>query len=121
MAVGPMTWRLALSLVAVILQAQVSSETHWSFRALPENGREASIDRLIYSALQPRGLMANARADKRTMIRRTYFDLIGLPPNESEFAATFEDHSAEWMPRLVDRLLASPHFGEKWGRHWLDV
>ena len=80
-----------------------------------------SIDRFIDDALKTKGLIANGHADKRTLIRRVYFDLIGLPPDEGEFAAAFEDSSNDWFARLVSKLLASPHFGEKWGRRWLDV
>ena len=94
---------------------------HWSFRPLRKAHDGESIDRFIDEALKNKGLIANGRADKRTLIRRAYFDLIGLPPDESEFAAAFEDSSDEWFARLVSKLLASPHFGEKWGRHWLDV
>ena len=55
------------------------------------------------------------------MIRRVYFDLIGLPPDEAEFTAAADDRNPDWLSSLVSKLLASPHFGEKWGRHWLDV
>jgi hypothetical protein len=94
---------------------------HWSFRSLRAVRPGEGIDRFINDALKARGLAANARADKRTLIRRVYFDLIGLPPDERGFAAAFDDTRSDWLPRLVSKLLASPQFGEKWGRHWLDV
>ena len=94
---------------------------HWSFRPLRKTHDGESIDRFIDDALKTKGLIANGHADKRTLIRRVYFDLIGLPPDEGEFAAAFEDSSNDWFARLVSKLLASPHFGEKWGRRWLDV
>ncbi len=97
------------------------SGLHWSFRPLRHNQEGETIDRFIRPALEAKGLVPNERADKRTLIRRTYFDLIGLPPDATEFAAAFEDKNPDWLARLVSRLLASPHFGEKWGRHWLDV
>lgn len=94
---------------------------HWSFRPLQNTREGESIDKFINSTLKAKGLVANARADKRTLIRRVYFDMIGLPPDESEFTSVFTDSSPDWLPRLVSKLLASPHFGEKWGRQWLDV
>jgi hypothetical protein len=55
------------------------------------------------------------------LIRRAYLDLLGLPPSSEDVAAFLEDRSADFWPRLIDRLLASPHYGERWARHWLDV
>jgi hypothetical protein len=60
-------------------------------------------------------------ADKRALIRRVYFDVIGLPPTPEEVDAFETDRSSDAYARLVDRLLASPRYGERWGRHWLDV
>ena len=94
---------------------------HWSYRALRRIRPGEGIDTLIDDSLRARQLAANPPADKRTLIRRVYFDLIGLPPDEREFAAAFTDRRPDWYSRLVSDLLASRHFGEKWGRHWLDV
>ena len=94
---------------------------HWSFRPLIQNRRGQTIDELVAAAARTKGLVQNTRADKRILIRRLYFDLIGLPPDEAEFTAASEDDKPDWLSRLVSRLLASPHFGEHWGRHWLDV
>jgi cytochrome c553 len=96
-------------------------DSHWSFRPLGRNQPDGTIDQFIARALQTKDLTGNTRADKRTLIRRVYFDMIGLPPDDAEFTAAYEDQNPDWLSRLVSKLLASPHFGEKWGRHWLDV
>ncbi|MCA9205753.1 MAG: DUF1549 domain-containing protein, partial [Planctomycetales bacterium] len=64
---------------------------------------------------------ANPQADRRTQARRVYFDLIGLPPTMAEIEAFLQDRSPDAYERMVDRLLASPHYGERWARHWLDL
>ena len=79
------------------------------------------IDRFVLAALEARGIRPNARADRRTLIRRVYFDLLGLPPSPEEVKAFVADPAPDAYEKLVDRLLASPHYGERWGRHWLDV
>jgi hypothetical protein len=79
------------------------------------------IDAFILSKLEKRGLSPAPRANRRTLIRRLYFDLVGLPPTPGEIAAFLADRSADAWPRLVDRLLASPRYGERWGRYWLDL
>ncbi len=94
---------------------------HWSFRPLGPVRAKHTVDTLIGQAQRGKGLAANPKADRRTLIRRLFFDLTGLPPEPAEFDAAFEDREPDWLPRLVARLLDSPHFGEQWGRHWLDV
>ena len=107
---------------------------HWAFRTplkpkVPRgraNGRPSArskqpIDAFILAALEERGLKPLGLADKRTLIRRATFDLIGLPPTPAEIDAFVADESAGAFRRVVDRLLDSPHYGERWGRHWLDV
>jgi mono/diheme cytochrome c family protein len=79
------------------------------------------IDRFILAALEAKGLRASAPADRRVLIRRVTFDLTGLPPTPAEIDAFLADSSPDAFARVVDRLLASPAYGEKWGRHWLDV
>ena len=79
------------------------------------------VDRFILAKLEAKGLQPAVDADRETLARRLYFDLIGLPPTPEELAAVRNDSSTDWYEKLVDRLLASPHFGERWGRHWLDV
>lgn len=80
-----------------------------------------AIDAFLLAKLREKGLSFAPEADKRTLIRRATFDLLGLPPTPEEVAAFLADASPEAYERLIDRLLASPHYGERWGRHWLDV
>jgi Protein of unknown function (DUF1549)/Protein of unknown function (DUF1553)/Planctomycete cytochrome C len=79
------------------------------------------IDRFILDALEKKGLAPAPSTDKRTLIRRATFDLTGLPPTFDEVDAFLSDESPEAFATVVDRLLASPHYGERWGRHWLDL
>ena len=79
------------------------------------------IDRFILAGLEAKGLKPVADGDRRNLIRRTYFDLIGLPPTPEEMDAFFKDTAPDAYAKVVDKLLASPQFGERWGRHWLDV
>ena len=79
------------------------------------------IDSFIRVELDARKLAPNPPATKRELIRRAYFDLIGLPPTPEQIAAFERDKSPEGWPRLLDELLARPQYGERWGRHWLDV
>jgi cytochrome c553 len=90
----------------------VVRDTRWS---------RSPIDRFILAKLEEKGLRPVVAADKRTVIRRATFDLIGLPPTPEEIDAFLADDSPEAFSKVVDRLLASPHYGERWGRHWLDV
>ena len=80
-----------------------------------------AIDRFVQRRLKERGLQQAVPADARTLLRRVYFDLIGLPPTPEEVQAFIADSSADAYTRVVERLLASPHYGERWARHWLDV
>jgi hypothetical protein len=79
------------------------------------------IDAFILAGLDARGLRPNADADRRTLMRRVTVDLIGLLPTPGEVDAFLNDKSPNAYEKLVDRLLSSPHYGERWGRHWLDV
>jgi cytochrome c553 len=107
------------------------AKAHWSFQpvkrpAVPKPGTRYSvlrnpIDAFLLSKLGDKGLEFAPPADKRTLIRRVYFDLIGLPPTPAEIDAFLKDNSPEAYEKVVDRLLASPHYGERWGRHWLDL
>ena len=79
------------------------------------------IDAFLQAKLHEKGLSPATPADKRTLLRRATFDLTGLPPTPEEVDAFLADPSPEAFDRVIDRLLASPHYGERWGRHWLDV
>jgi len=107
-----------------------TGEKFWSFQpvtnfALPkiQNTKwiKTPVDQFILAKLEEKNLKPVAPADKRTLIRRATFDLIGLPPTTDEIDAFLKDKSPEAFEKVVDRLLASPHYGERWGRHWLDV
>ncbi len=106
------------------------NETWWSLRPLirpsPPQTRTAGrvrtpIDAFIFHRLDQRGMKPSAEADRRTLIRRLYFDLIGLPPEPADIDTFVRDPEPGAYERLVDRLLASPRYGERWARHWLDV
>ena len=78
------------------------------------------IDAFILAKLEHENIAPSPEADRRTLIRRLSFDLLGLPPAPQEVDDFLDDTRPDAYERLVDRLLASPHFGERWGRHWLD-
>ena len=103
---------------------------HWCFqpvkRAEPPAVNNAAwprtaVDRFILARLEQAGLAPAAEADKRTLLRRVTYDLIGLPPSPEEIDAFLADDSPQAYERVVERLLASPHYGERWARHWLDL
>ena len=103
---------------------------HWAFRAIgrpeppavqSETWVRGSIDRFILARLEADGLSPVAPAEKRQLLRRVTFDLTGLPPTQTEIDAFLRDSRPDAYERVVDRLLASPRYGERWGRHWLDV
>jgi len=96
----------------------------WSFQPIrrptpPVDGNP--IDAFVLKKLQEKGLSFSPEADRRTLIRRAYFDLLGLPPTPDEVDRFLADEAPDAYGRLIDRLLESPHYGERWGRHWLDV
>jgi mono/diheme cytochrome c family protein len=80
-----------------------------------------SLDPFVLARLEEKGLKPVAPADRRTLIRRATFDLTGLPPTPEEVEAFVKDTSADAWRKVVDRLLSSPHYGERWARHWLDI
>ena len=103
---------------------------HWAYQplkepAIPEVTDAAwpanDVDRFILAKLESAGLQPGPDAKKITLVRRLYFDLIGLPPTPEEIARFVDDKSPDAYENLVDRLMESPRFGERWGRHWLDV
>ena len=103
---------------------------HWSYKPLEDVDLppvadaawcRTPIDRFVRAGLEARAVRPNPPASRRTLIRRVYFDLIGLPPPPEEVERFVADPRPEAYEELVDRLLGSPHHGERWGRHWLDV
>jgi len=105
-------------------------KSHWAFQpvrqpALPSVMYAAwcksPVDAFLLSKLEEKGLTPAPIADPRALIRRAYFDLIGLPPSEAETAAFASDPRPDAFAQLIDRLLSSPQYGERWGRYWLDV
>lgn len=105
-------------------------EVHWGFKkpepveppqVKNEDWIRSPIDRFILARLEAAGLSPANPADRRTLIRRAYYDLTGLPPTPSEVKSFVDDHNPKAYEKLIDRLLDSPQYGEKWARHWLDV
>jgi len=100
---------------------------YWAFQKpvrapLPAvSGFTNPIDRFLEKVRRDKGLKPAPRADRTTLLRRAYMDLIGLPPTPAETAEYLADNSPQAWEHLIDKLLASPHYGERWGRHWLDV
>ncbi len=107
------------------------AKNHWAFQPLKrpvvpqiKNSKTAprnALDNFLIAKLQERGLQFSPEADKPTIIRRLYFSLIGLPPSPEEIESFVADKDPQAYEKLVDKLLASPRYGEKWARHWLDV
>ncbi|RUL87050.1 DUF1549 domain-containing protein [Tautonia sociabilis] len=107
----------------------IDAETHWAFRPLqdveapadPTGWASSPIDRLIAVGHREAGLHPVERADRRTLIRRASFDLLGLPPTPERIERFVSDPSPDAYERLIDELLSSPLYGERWGRYWLDL
>ena len=103
------------------------TKAHWAYvkpvdHAPPKGtGAKHPIDAFILERLNKERLPANGPADAATLLRRAHFDLVGLPPKIEEVDSFLKDHSEKAYEETIDRLLASPHYGEKWGRHWLDL
>jgi hypothetical protein len=127
---------IPLFLTAVATAREGPADTgkvHWSFQkrgrpAVPQlpdatrGGRlRNAVDAFILARLSQEGLSLAPEADRRTLVRRLYFDLTGLPPTPEQIAAFVASTDPFAYEKLVDRLLVSPHYGERWGRHWLDV
>ena len=109
---------------------EAARRDHWAFQPLqstePPQAKESKwsqhpIDRFLYAAMEAKGVRPVQDADKRTWLRRVTLDLTGLPPNPEDYAAFEADRSPQAYETVVDRLLASPAYGERFGRHWLDV
>ena len=112
-------------------QAQVGETVkHWAYNppaeiAAPKvsdsSWNSNPIDAFIFANLQKQKLSPNPEADRLTLVKRAYYDLIGLPPSDEQLTAFLQDDSSNAWEKLINQLLDSPHYGEKWGRHWLDV
>ena len=120
----------ATSLIAEPGQSLESARSHWAYQPIrnpaPPKVRAARrvqspVDAFLLAKLEEKELGFAPPADKRTLLRRVYYDLIGLPPAFEEIQAFERDSSRGAFARVVDRLLASPRYGERWGRHWLDA
>jgi mono/diheme cytochrome c family protein len=124
-------WIDAGAKVPAAAVAEVKNSQHWAFqpvvRPLPppiQNSEfeiQNSIDAFVVRKLVDAGLAPSPHAERPTLIRRAALDLIGLPPSPDEVDAFVADERPDAYERVIDRLLASPHYGERWGRHWLDL
>src|SRR5262249_8897157 len=103
---------------------------HWAYQKVQKPSvpavknrawRKTPVDAFVLAKLESKGLVPAPPADKITLIRRATFDLTGLPPSPEEVRAFLEDKSPKAFEKVVDRLLSSPRYGEKWARHWLDL
>lgn len=114
---------------AAVAKNAFEVDKHWAFQPLkkPMPPADAAgwsgnpVDQFMQARRRQHGLKPVSRADRQTLLRRVYFDLVGLPPMPDEAEAFLKDTSADAYPRLIEKLLASPHYGERWGRHWMDV
>ncbi|MEZ6050792.1 MAG: DUF1553 domain-containing protein [Planctomycetaceae bacterium] len=116
----------------MLREPSLADKSWWSFQSLADNEPPTSgdaptdwqthpLDRFVFAGMTEKGLTPSQMADRRTLIRRATYDLLGLPPTPEEIAAFEADDAPDSWERLIDRLLESPHYGERWGRHWLDV
>ena len=126
---GASLWLLTGIALVCLSQVVIAAE-HWAFTrgkkpALPEVSYlqhiRNPVDRFVVSKLETEGIKPSEPAQRATLIRRLSLDLLGLPPAPVDVIAFMADNSPDAYSQLVDRLLASPHFGERWGRHWLDL
>lgn len=105
----------------VLYEQSKADVSWWSLQPLKTFDPQVTIDGFLQRELQANALAMNGPADRRTLIRRATYDLTGLPPTPSEVDAFVADNSPNAYEKVVDRLLASPGYGQRWGRHWLDV
>ena len=134
--VGPLA--IVVAIVGAIGQAELAQggdvETggggHWALRPVEDvsvpsadhrTGGASPIDRFVGARLRARGLRPSLPANRATLLRRAYFDLLGIPPTRADILSFVTDPAPDAFERVVDRLLARPEYGERWGRHWLDV
>ena len=129
-ALRPLTVFVMLTVCAAAARAPSGKADHWAFKpaarpAVPDTAADPwvrnPIDAFVRAKHQQQGLSPSPAADRRVLIRRATFDLTGLPPTPAEVEAFLSDSSPDAYEKLIDRLLASPAYGERWARHWLDV
>jgi len=118
-----------LAVFGLAVRGAADEPKHWAFRPLSRPEPPAVVDpgrartpvhRFLLARVDAARLSFAPEADRATLIRRASLDLVGLPPTPDEVAAFVADPAPDAFERLIDRLMASPHFGERWGRHWLD-
>ncbi len=97
------------------------TNTHWAFQPLANHFEHESVDGFVRAELATKGLAMSPEADRRTLARRTTLDLTGLPPTPEEVETFLNDRDRDAYEKLVERLLRSPRYGERWAQHWLDV
>ncbi len=107
-------------------RAEADPREHWAFRppvrpAVPKNKKGNPIDAFLADAQEKHGLVPQGSVERSLLLRRVYLDLIGLPPTREEMQAFLADKAPDAYEKVVDRLLANPHHGERWGRHWMDI
>jgi mono/diheme cytochrome c family protein len=111
-------------------QINARTKAYWAYQKIQhpptpkvanDDWGRSAIDAFVFDRLARNKLTPNGPADRRQLIRRAYYDLIGLPPSPEEVAAFMKDNSPNAFGKVIDRLLAMPQYGEKWGRHWLDL
>lgn len=116
--------------IAASQPAAVQASQHWAFKPVVRHNEPAvkqkswvrnPIDSFVLAKLEAAGIQPSPEADRRTLVRRLSLDLLGLPPKPSDVDEFIHDTRPDAYERLVDRMLASPHYGERWGRHWLDL
>src|SRR5213075_3069610 len=121
---------LVLLLVAAVAPARAGEATHWAFAPpvrppVPEVKNTGwvrnPVDAFVAAEHERRGLTPRPEPPRHVLLRRVYLDLVGLPPTRAELTAFLADTSPDAYEKVVDRLLASPEYGERWGRHWMDV
>jgi hypothetical protein len=121
-----LTLALATAVLCVAADYSAAERRHWAFQkrsnpAVPESDSPNPIDAFIKARLAKEGLALSPPADKIRLIRRVHLDLTGLPPTPADIDAFLADKSSDAWAKVVDRLLASPRYGEHWAQHWLDV
>lgn len=128
-AAGAVTGREEPETLEPGLPIMPAERAHWAYRPIlqrsppptaPDRGASNGIDAWLLTAMPP-GLELSPAADRPTLVKRLYLTLLGLPPGAPELERWSTDPRPDWYPALVDQLLSSPHYGERWGRHWLDL